>query len=127
MSFVRWRRAPSGTKISKLVRSGTPHKQAVAIALSMKAKVDLDPRGGYKRSRKPRKSKQKKKQTKVEKNQSYLVKESQKSCNRKKCTIKASSVMQIIAHTRYPDYTLHVSVVVCAEKALLSVSCAPYI
>ena len=46
-----------GMKIRKLMKEGYPHKQAVAIALSMKNSNKLGPRGGYKKS--PKKSKRK--------------------------------------------------------------------
>ena len=51
-------KSPVSKKISKLVREGVPHRQAVAMALSMKNSGRLGPRGGYRRSR-PRKSRSK--------------------------------------------------------------------
>ena len=44
-------------KIKKLMKEGYPHKQAVAIALSMEKSNKLGPRGGYKKSPKRTKSK----------------------------------------------------------------------
>ena len=46
-----------GMKIKKLMKEGYPHKQAVAIALSMEKSNKLGPRGGYKKSPKRTKSK----------------------------------------------------------------------
>ena len=46
-----------GMKIKKLMKEGYPHKQAVAIALSMEKSNKLGPRGGYKKSPKKTKSK----------------------------------------------------------------------
>jgi hypothetical protein len=43
------KKSPVGHKIKKLKKKGTPQKQAVAIALSMKRKKKLGPRGGYKK------------------------------------------------------------------------------
>ena len=40
---------PVSIKISKLIKEGYPHKQAVAIALSMRNNKSLGPAGGYKR------------------------------------------------------------------------------
>jgi hypothetical protein len=45
-----------GIQIGKLMKKGYPHKQAVAIALSMKKSNKLGPRGGYKKSKSKRKS-----------------------------------------------------------------------
>ena len=47
-------KSPVSHKISKLVREGVPHRQAVAIALSMDAQNRLGPLGGYKRVRRSR-------------------------------------------------------------------------
>lgn len=78
-----------GYKISKLVRSGTPHKQAVAIALSMKAKGRLGPRGGYKRSKKSRQKKKTKNQKRSSKSKQIIsCRKVPRTCNRKKCSIK---------------------------------------
>tara|TARA_A100001388_G_scaffold157888_1_gene117775 strand:+ start:325 stop:729 length:405 start_codon:yes stop_codon:yes gene_type:complete len=43
-------KSPVSYKISKLVREGVSHKQAVAIALNMNSKGRLGVKGGYKRS-----------------------------------------------------------------------------
>ena len=40
-----------GYKISKLVKEGKPHNQAVAIALNMEKNGRLGPRGGYIKSK----------------------------------------------------------------------------
>jgi hypothetical protein len=56
-----------GMKIKKLMKEGYPHKQAVAIALSMKKSNKLGPHGGYKKSKKrksPKKSESKRKSPK---------------------------------------------------------------
>ena len=50
-------RSPVSYKISKLVREGVPHKQAVAMALSMHDAGRLGPRGGYIRAIRRRRSK----------------------------------------------------------------------
>jgi|TARA_R100000455_G_scaffold18315_1_gene9007 hypothetical protein len=42
-------KTPVNKKISKLKKEGKPRKQAVAIALTMKRKGKLGPRGGYKK------------------------------------------------------------------------------
>ena len=44
------RKTPVGYKISKLMKKGMPHRQAVAVALSMEQKGQLGPRGGYRRA-----------------------------------------------------------------------------
>jgi len=52
------KRSPVSKKISKLMDEGYPHKQAVAIALSMQDKHQIGPKGGYvKKRRSRRKSK----------------------------------------------------------------------
>ena len=54
-------KSPVSRKISKLVREGYPHKQAVAIALNMQSKGRLGHKGGYRRkSRKKSRRKSKK-------------------------------------------------------------------
>ena len=50
----RRRKSRVGHKISKLVREGYPHKQAIAIALSMDQAGRLGPLGGYRRVKKSR-------------------------------------------------------------------------
>jgi len=45
------KKSPVSLKIKKLIMKGYPAKQAIAIALSMKDKKRLGPRGGYKKSR----------------------------------------------------------------------------
>ena len=44
------KKSPVSMKIKKLIKEGYPRKQAIAIALSMKSRNRLGPRGGYKRS-----------------------------------------------------------------------------
>lgn len=53
-------KTPVGYKISKLVHSGVPQRQAVAIALNMRDRGQLGPRGGYIRRPKTRLTKSKK-------------------------------------------------------------------
>ena len=49
-------KSPVSRKISKLIKEGVPPKQAVAMALQMKAAKALGPKGGYRRARGARSS-----------------------------------------------------------------------
>ena len=54
-SSKRPKKSPVGYKISKLKKEGYGHRQAVAIALSMRDRGELGPRGGYVRRKPARK------------------------------------------------------------------------
>ena len=70
-----------GMKIRKLMKEGYPHKQAVAIALSMKNSNKLGPRGGYKKS--PKKSKRKSPKKSKRKSSKKSKRKSSKKSKRK--------------------------------------------
>ena len=59
--MAKRKKSPVGLKISKLMKEGYPHKQAVAIALSMKDQGRLTKTGGYRRSRRIRRSRSRRK------------------------------------------------------------------
>ena len=84
-----------GMKIKKLMKEGYPHKQAVAIALSMKKSNKLGPRGGYKKSKKrksPKKSESKRKSPKKSESKSKkkCAKYSLCACPPVRCMVKKS-------------------------------------
>ena len=80
-----------GMKIKKLMKEGYPHKQAIAIALSMKKSNKLGPRGGYKKSKKRKSPKKSKSERKSPKKSKYNRKSPKKSKYKRKSPKKTGS------------------------------------
>ena len=111
-------------KITKLVHSGTPHRQAVAIALNMDRRGRLGPRGGYKKHKSSRRkpSAQRRRRTSV-----IPCSKVSNTCNRKKCRSHAT---KCTAHGRQYSIPRLFSRQQCRgmqnQGFSQSASCAPY-
>ena len=80
----RTKRSPVSSKISQLQKEGYPHKQAVAIALSMQKSGRLTSSGGYRRSRRSKSRRKSRRRSKSRRKSRRRSKSRRKSRRRSK-------------------------------------------